>query len=173
MKLLMSTALHPEADGLSENSNKMVECYSLGFTTHDQANWRDYLPLAECAYNSSVHRSTKLMPFELNLGYEPPLPLDMITDLRRPRANASAKTFQNREFIERLQRILGVARDELHDAQHKQTAEANKLQRQIDPAITAGAKVFLDTNDLPIAYANINPMRRELVHRYIGAYEIL
>jgi len=106
-KLLMSTAFHPETDGLSENSNKTVVRYLRGFTTHDQANWDDYLPLAEYGYNSSVHRSTKMTPFELDLGYEPPLPLDLIADLQRPQPNESAKTLQGREFVERLQRILG------------------------------------------------------------------
>jgi hypothetical protein len=43
-KLLMSTAFHPETDGLSENSNKTVVRYLRGFATHDQANWDDYLP---------------------------------------------------------------------------------------------------------------------------------
>jgi len=66
MMLLMSTAFHPETDGLSENSNKTVVCYLHGFATHDQANLDDYLPLAEYAYNSSVHRSTKQRPFELD-----------------------------------------------------------------------------------------------------------
>jgi len=173
MKLLMSTAFHPEPDGLSENSNKTVVCYLCGFATHDQANWDDYLPLVEYAYNSSVHRSTKQTPFELDLGYEPPLPRDLIADHQRPQANESAKTLQGREFVQRLQRIFGVARDELRDAQDKQTAEANKSRRPIDPAITAGAKVFLDTKDLPITYTNVNPTRRKLVHRYIGPYEIL
>jgi len=114
-----------------------------------------------------------MTPFELDLGYEPPLPLDLIADLQRPQANESAKTLQGREFVERLQLILGVARDELHNAQDEQTAEVNKSRRPIDPTITAGAKVFLDTQDLPITYANVNPTRRELVHRYIGPYEIL
>jgi len=59
MKLLMTTVFHPEMDGISDNSNKMVVRYLRGFATHDQANWDDYLPLAEYAYNSSVHHSTK------------------------------------------------------------------------------------------------------------------
>jgi hypothetical protein len=172
-KLLMSTAFHPETDGLSENSNKTVVRYLRGFATHDQANWDNYLPLAEYAYNSSIHRSTKQTPFELDLGYNPPLPLDLIADLQRPQAKESAKTLQGREFVERLQRILEVSRDELRDAQDQQMAEANKSRSPIDPAITAGAKVFLDTKDLPVTYANVNPTRRKLVHRYIGPYEIL
>jgi hypothetical protein len=97
-----------------------------GFATYDQANWDDYLPLAEYAYNSSVCRSTKQMPFELHPGYEPPLSLDLFADLQRPQANESAKTLQGREVVERLQSILCVARDELRDARDKQTAEANK-----------------------------------------------
>jgi hypothetical protein len=52
MTVLMSTAFHPETDGLSENSKKTVVCDLHVFTTHNQANWDDYLPLAEYAYNS-------------------------------------------------------------------------------------------------------------------------
>jgi hypothetical protein len=91
-----------------------------------------------------------MTPFELDLGYEPPLPLDLIADLQRLQANESPKTLQGREFVERLHCILGVARDELRDAEHIQTAEANKSRPPIDRAITAGAKVILDTKDLPI-----------------------
>ena len=61
----------------------------------------------------------------------------------------------------------------MRDAQDKQTAEANKSRRPIDPAITPGMKVFPDTKDLPSTYANVNPTGRKLVHRYIGPYEIL
>jgi len=173
MKLLMCTAFHPETDGHSENPNKMVLLYLRGFATHDQANWDDYLPLAEYAYDSSGHHSTKQTPFELDLGYELPLPLDLIADLQRPEANESAKTLQGREFVEWLERILGVTRDELRDAQDEQMAEANMSRRPINPDITAGAKLYLDNKDLPITYGNFNLTWRKLVHRHIGPYEIL
>jgi hypothetical protein len=169
----MSTAFHPDIHVLSENSNQTVVCYLRRFATHDEANWDDYFPLFEYAYNSSVHRSTKLTAFELHLCYEPPLLLDITADLQGPQADESAKTLQGRKFVERLQRILGVTRDELRAAQDKQMAEANKSQRPVDPAIIASPKVFLDTKDLPITYANINHTRRNLGHRYIGPSEIL
>jgi len=171
-KLLMFTAFHPETDVLSDISNKTVSQYFSFFTTHNQGNWDDYLPLAEYANNSSVHHSTKQMPFELNLGDNPPLQLYLIPDLQQPEANESAKTIQGREFVERLHCILVVAGDELRDAQDEQTAEAIKSHHQIDTAITAGVNVFLDTNDLPITYANVNPVRRKLLHPCIGPYEI-
>ena len=34
-------------------------------------------------------------------------------------------------------------------------------------------KLFSDTKDLAITYANVNPTRRELLHHYIGPHEIL
>jgi len=79
-KLLMSTACYPEMNGHSENSNRTVVRYLRGVATHDQALWDDYLPSVEYAYNSSPHRSTKQTSFELDLGYQPHLPLDLITD---------------------------------------------------------------------------------------------
>ena len=99
MKLLMSMAFHPETNGRSENSNKTVVQYLHGCTTHDQANSNDYLPLVEYAYNSSVHHSTKQTPFELDLGYEPPLLLDLVADLQQLQANESVKPLQGREFV--------------------------------------------------------------------------
>lgn len=141
--------------------------------TNNQFTWDDSLPLAEYAYNSPVHHSTKQMPFQLELGYEPPLPLDIIADLRQLQANGSAKTLQGRESVEQLQCILGVARDERRKAQDEQMGEAPKLQPPIDPAITAGAEVFPDTKDLAITYAKINPMQHKQVHHYIGPYTIL
>jgi len=171
-KLHMSTEFHPQPDVLSENLDTSVVSYLGGFATHDQANWDDYLPVAEYAYNSSVHLSTRQTPFELDLGYEPPLPLDLMADLQRPKANESANTLQGREFVERLQRLFAVPKDELRGAQDEQMAEANKSRSPIDPASTAGAKVFLATKDLPITYAKVNPTRLKLVYHYIGRCEI-
>jgi len=122
----MSTTFHPGTDGLSDNSNTKVVQYTRGFATHIQPIWDDYLSLAEYDYNCSVDHSTKQTPFELDLGYEPPLPLNLIADLQRPQVNESAKTPQGREFVQQLQRIVGVARHELQDTQYKAPAEAKK-----------------------------------------------
>jgi len=158
MKLLMSMAFRPETDGLSENSNKTVRRYFRGFATHDQGNWDNCRPLEEYAYNFSLRRSTKQTPVELDVGYGPPLPLDLVADLQWPQANESAKTLQGQELVELLMRISGVDRNELQEAQDKETVEVNKSRRPFDPTITTGAKVFLDTNDLPITYGDVNPM---------------
>ena len=51
--------------------------------------------------------------------------------------------------------------------------EAIKSQHPIDPTITAGAKDFVNTQDLPITYANVNRTLGKLEHSYIGPYKII
>jgi len=53
--------------------------------------------------------------------------------------------------------MFRVARDEQRNAQNNQMAEATKSWRPVDPAITAGAKVFLDTKDMPLTYGKCLP----------------
>jgi len=96
---LMSTAFHPEKDCPSDNFNKMVVQFLCSFASDNRANWDDYHHLVMFAYISSVNRSTKLTPFELDLGYELPLPLDLLSGLLRPQANESAKALQCRNFV--------------------------------------------------------------------------
>jgi hypothetical protein len=129
-----------------------------GFATYHQANWDDYLPLAEDSYYSSVPHLTRQTLFVLDLRYELHLPLDLIADLQWPQDNESAKSLQGREFVERLQCILGITKDELQDALVNPMAERNRARFPIDHAITPGAKVFLYTKVLPITYANVNPV---------------
>jgi hypothetical protein len=51
--------------------------------------------------------------------------LDTMADLQPPQDNESGNTLKHPEFVEWLQRMLGIARDELHDAQDHMMASAN------------------------------------------------
>jgi hypothetical protein len=138
-------------------------------------DWDEMLPLAEFAYNSSVHRSTKMTPFRLDLGWDPEIPLSALATAARPRSGAkpSASTLKGQEFADRLERLLGTAHDALLDAQDGQVAEANRQRQPVDKRIKVGASAFLDAKNLPITYANVRPNRRKLIHRYLGPYKIV
>ncbi len=77
----MSSAYHPQTDGQTEVMNKGLEGYLRSFTGDRPQDWRRWLSLAEWAYNTSVHSSTKLTPFEAVYGHPPPrlLPFEMGT----------------------------------------------------------------------------------------------
>jgi hypothetical protein len=59
----LSTAYHPETDGQSERTNQTLEQYLRCFTSYNQDDWSDLLPMAELAYNNSHHDSIGMSPF--------------------------------------------------------------------------------------------------------------
>ena len=67
----MSTAFHPQTDGQTERVNQVLEQYLRMFCNYQQDDWQDLLPLAEFAYNNSVHASTHQTPFFASYGYHP------------------------------------------------------------------------------------------------------
>ena len=70
--LKFSSAYHPQTDGQTEIVNKMVEQYLRCFSGDKPKGWVKWLPLAEWWYNTNIHASTKLSPFESVYGYPPP-----------------------------------------------------------------------------------------------------
>jgi hypothetical protein len=67
----LSTSFYPQTDGHTKRQNQTMEQYPRAFATYAQDNWVDLLPLAEFAYNNSVHVTTRLTPFFANYGYHP------------------------------------------------------------------------------------------------------
>lgn len=73
--LKMSTAYHPQTDGLAERTNQTIEqvihCTILG----NEHQWVEILPMLEFTYNSSIRSSTKASPFEMLYGFVPNKPV--------------------------------------------------------------------------------------------------
>jgi len=72
IKSKIATTDHHETVGQVERCNSFIEqylrCFSRSFY-HD--DWVDFLPLAEFAYNNSIHPSTNETPFFINYGFHP------------------------------------------------------------------------------------------------------
>jgi transposase len=66
-----STAYHPQTNGQTERMNQTVEQYLWIFMDYRQNDWKEWLALAEFAYNNSEHQATKNTPFFLNYGRHP------------------------------------------------------------------------------------------------------
>ncbi|MCO5557523.1 hypothetical protein L7F22_011089 [Adiantum nelumboides] len=63
--LNFSSSFHPQTGGQSKEANStgldLLKCY----VSEHKATWEHYLPLAEYAYNYTVHTSTGKAPFEI------------------------------------------------------------------------------------------------------------
>ena len=68
----MSSSYHPQSDGQTEAVNRILEQYLRCFVCDKPKKWVDWLPWAEYSYNTSVHTSTKLIPFQVVYGRLPP-----------------------------------------------------------------------------------------------------
>ncbi len=67
----LSTAYHPQTDGLTERKNQWVEQY-LCLVTTNQEDWATMLPLATLVYNNAKNGTTRFAPNDLLIGREPP-----------------------------------------------------------------------------------------------------
>ena len=71
-KLCMSSSYHPQYDGQTEVVNRILEQYLRCFAGSQPRRWQEWLPWAELSYNTYVHSSTKMFPFEEVYGMPPP-----------------------------------------------------------------------------------------------------
>ena len=71
IKQNLSSAYHPQTDGLAERTNQWVEQYLRIFSNELQNDWAKHLPMAQFVHNSWPYEVTKRSPFELLIGANP------------------------------------------------------------------------------------------------------
>ena len=69
----ISSAFHPQTDGLSERKNQWVEQYLRLISSAQQNEWRNWLPIATAVHNNNINATTKIAPARALLGYLPNL----------------------------------------------------------------------------------------------------
>ena len=67
----ISTAFHPQTDGLTEHKNQWVEQYLCLYTSARQDDWDAWLPITTFVHNQWPNVTTKHSPHEILLGYWP------------------------------------------------------------------------------------------------------
>jgi hypothetical protein len=136
----LSTSFHPQMDGQTERQNQTMEQYLRAFATYEQDNWVDLLPLAEFAYNNSVHATTRLTPFFAIYGYNAEmhfkLPKESLPSFR------SEKAADRR--LGKLQAARNRLRESILEAQERQTRYAGGKEMMFE----VGDKVWLSAKHI-------------------------
>ena len=67
----LSTAFHPQTDGLPENRHRSLSTWFRMLPELDKGKWLDCLPLAEYALNNTPNVAIGMSPLEADMGHQP------------------------------------------------------------------------------------------------------
>ena len=118
----LSSSYHPETDGQSERTNRHLEQILRAFVNPLHDDWAKWLPMAEFSFNSSLHASIKVTPFEANLGFIPKAPADVAFPVPTTEANS---------YLDTLKLVQSVIKQELELAKACQAAQADRRRRPL------------------------------------------
>ena len=95
IKLLFSTAYHPQTNGQTEVTNRTLSTLLRVLIKKNIKEWEECLPIAEFAYNCARHSTTGKSLFEVVYGFNPLSPLDILPLPLQERINMDASAHVN------------------------------------------------------------------------------
>jgi hypothetical protein len=154
----MSTAFHPQTDGITERANRSVAQIIRAMVGPTQTDWAELLSQVEFAINSTKSATTGYSPFELNYGYAPRVLAAFSVEETAPGI---------RDFAIKAQNNLIKAHDAIIAARVRQAHHANKSRRD-HGNYEIGELVYLATENLSLPAKRA----RKLIPKYIGPFKI-
>jgi hypothetical protein len=161
------------------------------FINYDQTNWDLFLALTEFAYNSAVHSSTKLSPFQVVYNRQPYIPTSLLNfepDLAYVPAVRTLMIKNAKVFAHAQKALLNLnfltpnnipsgptpmeelAHQNATKAQETYTKYANQHCKEV--TIKEGDFVLLSTQQLELNQFT-SRTNRALSAKYIGPYEVI
>jgi transposase InsO family protein len=144
----LSTANHPQTDGVTEVYNQYLNQRLIPFVNHHQDDWSDLLPAMDFAQAALTHESTQISPFELEFGYRPRLHFDWeerTTEFENPRERLNRQDAQ--AFAARAHEAWKWAANHIRHSQSRAEKQANKRRRE--PDFTVGDMVWVISPNWP------------------------
>lgn len=142
VELKMSTANHPQTDGMTERVNRVVEDTLRCFVNHRQNNWDELLPLCEFAINNSNQASTGQTPFFLNTGLDPITPSSLLNPASHVQSPSGSST--GLPWVESRLDALHQAKDAVTAAQARQALYADRGRSEDSFEVGDEVLVFRD-----------------------------
>jgi hypothetical protein len=158
--LKFSSAYHPQTDGQTKRTNRILEDMLRACALQDQLGWDKRLPYEEFSYNNSYQTSLKMSPFEALYGRNCRTPLHWDQPGER-------QVFGPDILLEAEENIRMV-RENLKAAQSRQRSYANTRRREFSFEVGD----YVDLKVSPIRGTKRFGVKSKLVPRYIGPYQI-
>jgi hypothetical protein len=158
----LSTAYHPQTDGITERLNRTLEQNLRAYVSAHHRDWDLQLDALEMAYNSAKQASTGFSPFFLCYGEHPKLASNFMPTIESSTAVPAAE-----QLLESMKAAMSNATERLISAQQQQATAANRRRRHVD--FEVGNEVMLSTRNLKIngrAVPKLGP-------RFLGPFHVV
>ena len=190
IKLHMSTAYHPQTNGLVERSNEVVEAALRHYVSADHRDWNDHLPFIEFGMNNMYKKSRGTSAFQMNRITLPLNPFEAVVGNIREnetgvgtgdvRDNNSVKNSQLSSWMgmstvsgartvmdaqERFswaRRCIHLAKSRMKDTHDKKGTTTHLYQ--------VGEMVWFNMRNLSLKHPSL---RHKLVPRYMGPLKVI
>jgi hypothetical protein len=162
VQLRRSTAFHPQTDGQSDVTNRILGVYLRCLVGDRPKSWLRWLPWAEYCYNTSYQTSLRATPFQVVYGREPPSLLSYEPGLSKVPA-------VDRQLIDRDVFIADI-KDRLLHAQELMKTQYNSHHRHVEFAV--GDWVWLRLHQR-LAASMPERSRGKLSPRFYGPFRVV
>lgn len=115
---LRTSTYHAMGNGITERLNKNIKPMLAKFVNDTHTDWDLFLPMAVSAYNTSLHSSIGMTPYEAQCGRKPVLVADVILNNNQDTSNNLD------EFIKRLRQNAARISDTIEE--HARAARAKQ-----------------------------------------------
>jgi hypothetical protein len=147
----LSSAFHPQTDGISERKNQWVEQYLQLVTATSPEDWTHWLAIATAVHNNRRNETTGLSPNQILLGYELML-------------QPEEETPSNNEAVEARIQNMREKRAQAIDAIN-QTVQSKQV---ITSQYKQGEQVWLEATHLKIRH-----QKMKLKPKWYGPFKII
>jgi hypothetical protein len=159
-RLNFSTAYHPQTDGQSERTIRILEDMLRLCVLDFKGNWINFLPLVEFAYNNSFQATIGMAPYEALYGRKcrSPLYWDEVGE----------KQLLGPEIVQDTKDKIALIRKRMLTAQSRQKSYADQHRRKLE--FKVGDQVFLKVSPMKGVFRF--DKKGKLSPRYVGPFEV-
>lgn len=164
IKLRIASSRHTQTDGSTEIMNRMAANYLRCYCSYQQDDWENFSSSAESAYNSSRNESLQMTPFEVNLGWNPRSPLNVM---------CKSQDISIRNVEDLKKQISACSDDALFALKFGQARQyAYNARRYTRPSYRVEDEVFLSPKLFTTAASKAQQSRKLGVKKY-GSFKIV
>ena len=166
---MFTTTYHPQTNGQAERFNRTLLASLRAFVGEHPKTWPAFVGAVTYAYNTQVHSSTRVPPFDLVVTRPPQ---SMVIERTPELAQPTSARSEARRFKAHVKSLVAEARSQLATSQERYKASFDARINPLKPA-RAGDWVFVERAG-PEADASTGERRRhKLQWRALGPYQVL